>query len=196
MLGAVLLGGGTLPALQADTGQDAWLRYAPLPTGARARYEGLPAALIVLGDSAVLTTARDEMGRGVLGMIGRTLRHDANVQEKTIILGTVTAIRKILPGFEVPDSIEGDGFVLASRPVRGFDCLIITSTTERGVLYGVFAFLSKMARGENITALDDVSQPPVSMRWVDEWDNLNGTIERGYAGPSIFFENGRCARAI
>lgn len=190
MLGAVLLGGGTPPALQADTGQDAWLRYAPIPTGARARYEGFPAALIVLGDSSVLKTARDEMGRGVLGMIGRTLRHDANVREKTIILGTVAAIRQIVPGFELPSPIEGDGFVLASRPVRGFDCLIIASTTERGVLYGVFAFLSKMARGENITALDDVSQPPVWMRWVDEWDNLNGTIERGYAGASIFFENG------
>ncbi|MBZ5650981.1 MAG: glucosiduronase [Acidobacteriia bacterium] len=185
-----MLAGGTVPALHADSGQNAWLRYAPPGTVARAKYEALPAALVVLGDSAVLTAARDEMDRGVMGMIGRTLRHDADIQDKTIILGTVTAIRKIAPGFEVPDPIEGDGFLLASRQVRGFDCLIITSTTERGVLYGVFAFLSKMARVANVAALNEVSQPSVPIRWIDQWDNLNGTIERGYAGPSIFFDSG------
>ncbi|HTV08095.1 MAG TPA: alpha-glucuronidase [Candidatus Aquilonibacter sp.] len=34
------------------------------------------------------------------------------------------------------------------------------------------------------------SAPSAPIRWVDEWDNMNGTIERGYAGPSIFFDNG------
>jgi alpha-glucuronidase len=61
---------------------------------------------------------------------------------------------------------------------------------SKTISLGVFAFLSKVARGENIAALDEVNQPLVPTRWVDQWDNLNGTIERGYAGPSIFFQNG------
>jgi len=190
LLGAVLLGGGAALALHADTGQDAWLRYAPLGAVARAKYETLPAALVAPEHSAVLTTARDEMVRGVVKMMGRTLRPDGSVKEKAIILGTINAIREIVPGFKSTKPLEGDGFLLASRRVRGFDCIIITSTTEQGVLYGVFAFLSMMARGGNVTALDHVSQPLVPIRWVDQWDNLNGTIERGYAGPSIFFQNG------
>jgi len=189
-LGAMLLAGRAAPALQAQTGQDAWLRYAALETVARAKYQTLPAAVVVPEGSAVLTAARDEMVRGLIGMLGRTLRLDENVKEKAIILGTINAIQRIVPGFESPKPLAGDGFLLASRRVHGFDCIVITSTTERGVLYGVFAFLSKMARGENVAALDQVSQPLVSIRWADEWDNLNGTIERGYAGPSIFFENG------
>jgi alpha-glucuronidase len=190
LLGAVLLGGGATRALQSETGQDAWLRYARLDRVARAKYEALPAAVVVPEDSAVLTAARNEMVRGVSGMMGRALRLDGSVQEKAIILGTIKALRKIVPGLEPPRPLEGDGFLLASRRVRGFDCIIITSTTERGVLYGVFAFLSKVARGENIAALDEVNQPLVPTRWVDQWDNLNGTIERGYAGPSILFQNG------
>ncbi len=190
ILGAVLLGGGVASALQAETGQEAWLRYAPLETAARTKYQALPTALVVPEDTAVLTAARHEMADGVMGMLGRTLRLDGNVKEKAIILGTIDAIVKIVPGFESPRALQGDGFLLAHRRVRGFDCIIITSTTERGVLYGVFAFLSKMARGEDVSALSEFSQPLVSMRWVDQWDNLNGTIERGYAGPSIFFENG------
>jgi len=189
-LGAMLLAGRAAPALQAQTGQDAWLRYAALETVARAKYQTLPAAVVVPEGSALLTSARDEMVRGFIGMLGRTLRLDENVKEKAIILGTINAIQRIVPGFESPKPLAGDGFLLASRRVHGFDCIVITSTTERGVLYGVFAFLSKMARGENVAALDQVSQPLVSIRWADEWDNLNGTIERGYAGPSIFFENG------
>jgi len=186
----VVLGAGAPPALQADAGQDGWLRYAPLETRARAQYEVLPSTLIVLGNSAVLTAAGDEVVRGVMGMMGRHLRRDRNVQDKAIIVGTLAAIRNLVPEFEPPGPLEGDGFLLASRQVRGFDCLIISSSTERGVLYGVFAFLSKMARGESVAHLDEVGRPLVSLRWVDQWDNLNGTIERGYAGPSIFFENG------
>ena len=47
ILGAVLLGGGAATALQAETGQDAWLRYAPLDKVARAKYQALPTALVV-----------------------------------------------------------------------------------------------------------------------------------------------------
>jgi hypothetical protein len=101
-LGAMLLAGRAAPALQAQTGQDAWLRYAALETVARAKYQTLPAAVVVPEGSAVLTAARDEMVRGFIGMVGRTLRLDENVKEKAIILGTINAIQRIVPGFESP----------------------------------------------------------------------------------------------
>jgi alpha-glucuronidase len=118
-------------------------------------------------------------------MMGRTLHLDGNVREKAIILGTINGIRKIVPGFESPKPLQGDGFLLASRRVRSFDCIIITSTTERGVLYGGFAFLSMMARGENVTTRPCKSAPS-SDSLGDHVQLLNGTIERGYAGhPSL-----------
>jgi alpha-glucuronidase len=190
ILGAVVFGVGTPSALRADAGQDAWLRYAPLEAVTRANYEALPSTVVVLGDSSVLTAARDEMLRGAMGMLGRTLRRGNGVRERAIVLGTLTAIQNLDPGFALPSQLQGDGFALAERQVHGFDCLIVTSTTEPGVLYGVFALLSRIARNQNVAALHQVEQPYVPIRWVDQWDNLNGTIERGYAGPSIFFEKG------
>jgi len=83
-----------------------------------------------------------------------------------------------------------DGFWLTSGKVHGFDCLVIAGKTDRGVLYGAFALLRKIARGESISTLDQKEQPSAQIRWVDQWDNLDGRIERGYAGPSIFFDNG------
>ena len=67
---------------------------------------------------------------------------------------------------------------------------MITAASDRGVLYGVFALLSKIARGESIAAIDEVQQPYAPIRWVNQWDNLDGRIERGYGGPSIFFADG------
>src|SRR2546426_12000558 len=54
ILGMLLLGGWGIELLHADAGQDGqrtWLRYAPLEGAAQAKYESLPASLIVLGDS-------------------------------------------------------------------------------------------------------------------------------------------------
>ncbi|HVI78569.1 MAG TPA: alpha-glucuronidase, partial [Candidatus Acidoferrum sp.] len=50
--------------------------------------------------------------------------------------------------------------------------------------------LRKIALEESLDHLDDLQQPYAPLRWIDQWDNLDGRIERGYAGPSIFFENG------
>jgi alpha-glucuronidase len=47
-----------------------------------------------------------------------------------------------------------------------------------------------MAQGQSLAELNELQQPQSRLRWVNDWDNLNGSIDRGYGGPSIFFENG------
>ncbi len=78
---------------------------------------------------------------------------------------------------------------LISTRIKGQNVLVITGATERAVLYGAFALLRKIAEGESTAALNEVQQPSAPVRWVNQWDNLDGSIERGYAGRSIFFEN-------
>ena len=157
----------------------------------RARYESLPAKAIVLGDSPVLRSAKEELLRGVKGMTGKIVGIENGVSEKAIILGTLEAIHDVAPGAVPPRPLPADGFWLVASQVRGLDCLIVTSPTDRGVLYGVFALLGKLARGEDVTRLNELQRPWVALRWVDQWDNLDGTIERGYAGASIFFAKGQ-----
>jgi alpha-glucuronidase len=67
--------------------------------------------------------------------------------------------------------------------------ILITASTDRGVLYGAFALLEKIALAEPIANLNETHQPAVPVRWVNHWDNLEGTIERGYGGRSIFWDN-------
>lgn len=190
ILAAVLLA-AAMGSAHAETGQDAWLRYAPLEKTTRSNYDSLPATVVALGDSVVVRTAQDEMVRGITGMLGRSLQKEKSVHERSIVLGTIAEIHQLVPKFRPSGTVGEDGFLLSRVEIHGFDCVVVTSPTDRGLLYGVFALLSKIARNQNATELNQWEQPQVPVRWIDQWDNLNGTIERGYAGPSIFFEKGQ-----
>ena len=50
---------------------------------------------------------------------------------------------------------------------------------------------ARSLKQHSLAKLDEASAPWAAIRWTNEWDNPDGTIERGYAGPSIFFENGK-----
>jgi alpha-glucuronidase len=177
--------------LYAEGGENAWLRYAELDKKAAQQYESLPANAVALGDSVVIKTAQAELIRGVRGMLDRTLRASNKLpQEPAIILGTLADVQKIDPALKPARKLEEDGFWITNAHMHGFSSIIITAANDRGVLYGVFTLLSKIAQNESLATLNELQQPYASIRWVDQWDNPNGTIERGYGGPSIFFENG------
>jgi len=178
--------------LTAESTHDAWLRYAPIEGPARAKYASLPAVVVVLGDSPVLTTAQGELIRSVRSMLGRTLRAEKNLQrENAIVLGTLASIRAVAPEFSPRSPLGEEGFWLTAQDLHGFQCLIVAATTERGVLYGVFTLLGKMAQNADLFSLNEAQRPYAPLRWVDQWDNLDGGIERGYGGRSIFFEDGK-----
>jgi alpha-glucuronidase len=177
--------------VHAETGTDAWLRYARLDADTAKRYTSLPSSAIVLGDTGALTTAQEELVRGLSGMLGKNLRTGSRVPtESAIVIGTVEQLRKFAPNFRIVRGLDGDAFWITFAEIRGFHCVIITGASDRGVLYGVFAFLSRIARHASLSALDDVQRPSAPVRWANQWDNLDGSIERGYGGRSVFFENG------
>ena len=180
--------------LRAETGYEAWLRYAPLQNSAQQKYTSLPASVVVLGKSEVLNSAHDELVRGIRGMLGRRLRVDSQVREPAIVLGTLTALSNLAPALRAKRQLqtgwETDGFWLVTRRVNGFRCLVVASNADRGVLYGAFALLRKIALSEDVIGIDEIQVPYAPIRWANEWNNLDGTIERGYAGPSIFFAGG------
>jgi alpha-glucuronidase len=173
--------------LTAETGREAWLRYAPVGDPEKRGDHRLPPVVVRLGDSSVLRSAQQELVRGLTRMLSRETRGmDTLPPGDAILLGTVASLRSAIPGFAPPKEMKDDGFWLARAPGR----LIVAGANERGVLYGAFALLGRISREEPLGALDDLQEPYAPIRWVDQWDNLDGTIERGYAGRSLFFEHG------
>src|SRR5205085_4423589 len=142
-------------------------------------------------------SAQQELVRGIRGMLGRTLRAEPRVaNEGAIVLGTLDELKARAPQFALTASLEPDGYWLKTVRVNGTRHIIITASNDRGVLYGSFALLRKIALGESIAELDERQSPSTRLRWVNQWDNLNGSIERGYGGPSIFWENGHARQDL
>ena len=180
-----------LQKAHTDNGYDAWLRYTPLKEAERAKFGLFPTTLVARNDSHLLQTAQGELIRGVQGMLGRTLRVEKELsKESAIVMGTLGELHSVVPDLLPPKNLSADGYWLANERVKGHDCIIIAGTTDRGTLYGVFALLRKIAFAEDLSHLQETQGPANPIRWVNEWDNLDGRIERGYGGRSIFFENG------
>jgi alpha-glucuronidase len=180
-----------IATLRAEDGSQGWLRYAsPLRNGIPAGYAAMPSALVNLDAASTSASAQREMLRGVRGMLGRTLRVEAQISwNDAWVLGTVEEVHAALPGFHA-SPLKPDGYAIAVLRAQGRTWWIVAGADPRGVLYGAFRVLAGIARGESFAAMQGSSSPAAPIRWVDEWDDLNGAIERGYAGRSIFFEDG------
>lgn len=94
----------------------------------------------------------------------------------------------------------GEGYHLYARPAQQGDNIqyeaTITASNPIGLLYGAYelirlqntdAYNTGIGNQQNFSkAIDETEKPQVGLRILNHWDNLDGSIERGYAGKSIF----------
>jgi len=180
-------------AAGAENGQSAWLRYARLDD-ARVRRAGgdLPASVVIVEDAAPVRKARDELVAGIRGMLGAELKSVSELPaEGAIVVGTLARLHEAAPGLQLAGTLPVDGYWLKTAALGGARYLVVAGESDRAVLYGAFAVLRKVALGESVTSLDEKQGPYAPIRWVNEWNNIDGSIERGYGGRSIFWEGGR-----
>ncbi len=116
-------------------------------------------------------TAVDECTRGMKRLFGPDIFQSDS--DYSIIL----KIDNSLPKESYRLTTEENGFY-----IEGGD--------QSGVLYGVFATMLRLGSGEVFENINENSAPAVPLRLLNHWDNLDGSVERGYAGKSIFFKGG------
>ena len=181
------------PFVQAETGAEGWLRYAILSKQAAQHYNSLPRHIVELTNSPIARNAAAELSRGLNSMLGKftqLVSFSASLPPKeTFLIGTPAEIQQMLPSWKLPASISAEGFSISRFKFTGHTYWIIAGGSDRGELYGIFHVLEQIAQQKSLTA--DAESPSSPIRWVNQWDNLDGSIERGYAGRSIFFDNGQ-----
>ncbi|KIJ48597.1 glycoside hydrolase family 67 protein [Sphaerobolus stellatus SS14] len=180
-----------LSLVAAEDGLNGWLRYAQLPT-ANLNHAPIPANVIALNSTASspVFVAGQELQKGIQGIFDKqtNLAHSADKGKggsPSVIVGTVDEYTKAVGKLDSLPQLEKDGFWLSTKGPT----VQILGQNERGALYGTFEYLSMLAQG-NFSQVAYATNPHAPIRWVNQWDNLDGSIERGYGGPSIFFANG------
>jgi alpha-glucuronidase len=174
---------------QAETGSEGWLRYSRITdAGVLRQYQALPHRIVQLGASAVGKSAASELELGLHSMVGADLQQGSQLSDAdAFLLGTSEELHRSLPKWTYPQ-LATDAFSVSTLRESGHTYWIIAGGNQNGVLYGVFHLLEQIAEQRKLTP--DSETPSAPIRWVNQWDNFNGTIERGYAGRSIFFDNG------
>ena len=171
----------------AEDGLAGWLRYAPLPSSVATECI-LPDKIICLNssESSPIYTASQELQKGLEGILSQQIDViNQGDSQSSLVVGTITEHTDVYGNLPSLPHLEEDGFWLS---IQGSTVQIL-GQNERGALYGAFEYLSMLAQG-NFSQVEYASNPNAPVRWINQWDNLDGSIERGYGGASIFFSNG------
>jgi len=171
------------PLARAEDGYDLWLRYMRADAATSARIAAHGQVIAAPGDSATMQVARNELLRGITGLTGATPTLSNIVAPGALWLATP----RTAPALPLKlDGLGQEGYAIRSIRVEGKPVTLIAANSDSGLLHGAFHWLRLAQSGAALDAIDIRSAPRIGLRLLNHWDNLDGTVERGYAGSSIW----------
>jgi len=159
------------------------------PGNAPRNYRRIVRQIRVDGTSATCGIIRDELRSATTAMLGSAVSVNENgLADGTVIAGTPgnSPLVRDLNWTADLRAVGDEGFVMRSVRIAEHPATVIASNTEIGALYGSFHFLRLMQTGRPMERIGITERPALRLRLMNHWDNPNGTIERGYAGRSLW----------
>jgi alpha-glucuronidase len=176
-------------AARAEDGYDLWLRYAPVESAAlRDTYVRAFAGLVVQQTPATAAIVTKEVQRGLKGLAGIDVPVWTTVSgDGALVIGTASSpIVGALGWGDVLTGLGPEGYVIRNARVAGKRAIVVASAGDSGALYGTFHLLRLLSSATPIQRLDVREKPRHQVRVLNHWDNLDGSIERGYGGRSLW----------
>ncbi|WNH54749.1 alpha-glucuronidase family glycosyl hydrolase [Stenotrophomonas oahuensis] len=172
---------------RAEDGYALWMRYVPLPSALAAERSEQLQEIVAPDGTPTQRAAREELVRGLTGLLGHapTLRTTI-AGDSGLILGTPQTSSLIAPLQDELAELGNGGYLIRRMRRDGRDVILVAARQDIGVLYGAFHLLRMLQTGAPLDRLDVRESPRVALRVLDHWDNLDGYVERGYAGRSLW----------
>ena len=141
------------------------------------------------GGSPTVEVIRSELKNGLRAIFGHdVLLSDSNTESGAIVVGA-PASSPIIASLGLQAKLQRlghDGYVIYSTTNSDDAMTVIASQSEAGALYGTFHFLRLIQTRQSMAHLDISEKPMLQRRLLDHWDNPDGSVERGYAGSSLW----------
>jgi len=173
--------------LKAEDGYRLWLRYDKIDNNIiLQQYRNAISSIHFYGSSPTLIAAKNELLHGLRGLLDKKIPVANTISNHSLLVYTKSSsVVALHTGIDYV-ALGKEGFVIRSIKAGQKNSIVITANTDIGVLYGVFHFLRLLQTHQNIQKLFIKTVPKIQNRILDHWDNLNRTVERGYAGISIW----------
>jgi alpha-glucuronidase len=169
---------------RAEDGYELWLRYRLLDSHSQRVLAPAVTGVFLESTTPTLEAAATELRRGIGAMVGRV--PGSQLENGSIALGT-PATSEIIRKLKLPlHRLGEEGYLIRSITYGGRRLTLIAANSDKGVLYGTFALLRRMQVGETVFNLNISDRPDLTLRVLNHWDNLDGFVERGYAGKSLW----------
>ncbi len=169
----------------ANDGYKLWLQYQPLQHNAQ-QYKSYLQQVQLVGTSPTHDVIKKELELATAGFFEGKL--DPKISSGSNKAKLWIGLDKDLPTTlknqlqAKTEAIVGDGYHIRTQQGKVW----LTAKTEVGLLYATFGLLRQIQTGQPLGNLDILENPAIQRRLLNHWDNLNRTVERGYAGFSIW----------
>jgi alpha-glucuronidase len=176
--------------LKNEDGYRLWLRYNKVDDSNRlTQYREVIGSVSILVEGAAYDIIKYELDLALPSLldkiisIGRTKKTG-----NTVVAGTVKNLKRIdmdIPQFDC-HKMGDEGFLIRNTTTGENERIVITANSDAGVIAGIFHFLRLLQTYQDICKIDILSCPRIHRRLLSHWDNIDGSIERGYAGRSLW----------
>jgi alpha-glucuronidase len=154
------------------------MKWTQLWLGYHKIYDGDSAWQIALdgfgGEQRVIANALEEFKKAIEALTG-----------EKVLGGSETASNSKTLTVSKKDSIPAEGYKVSGTQ----EGITLEASDERGALYGVFSIIRQIACGKRANEVSEETCPSNPLRMMNHWDNMDGSIERGYSGESFFYVN-------
>lgn len=190
-LGIILIALMVVGATKSSLGEDGyrvWLRYDLVEDAQKlSQYRQSIKYWVALDDSPTINAAKEELQLGLTGMLGQPVNGVSSITSGTVVLGKASAPELSKLDFVKNNALSADdSYLIFTTTIDKKKVIVIAGKEDIGVLYGTFHFLRLLQTRQDIANLSIQNSPKVKLRILNHWDNLDRTVERGYAGLSIW----------
>ncbi len=173
--------------VNAENGSRLWLRYETVPPSLGSELLEKITAIQHNSQNPSMIVAANELQEAMMGFTGARIPVVGKPDAPGILLVTANTrmARRLGLNAELRN-MHPDGYLIKTARLNNVTHTIIASPTETGVLYGSFDWIRQIQSGNYDHQIIVKSEPHFDLRMLNHWDNLDGTIERGYAGYSLW----------
>ena len=163
-----------------------WLQYNTIHNSNLAEeYATFLKAVQVRDTSTTRTVIINEISTALASMLG--VQPDFNTSSPNLIISKLTDLSEIERN-QLKDvtKIELEGFLIQTINIENKNVLVIAGLNKTGLLYGTYYLLKQMQQNKPLSNIRVLENPKIQKRLLNHWDNLDRTVERGYAGFSLW----------
>lgn len=159
---------------KADDGYRLWLKYDKIQNaGLIAVYRSqINSIRVIAPNTPVIQSAVQELKTGLKGLLNKEIPTTIVSRSNQIVLELVSPANQV----------NTEGYSIKKQNGN----IWIKANSDKGLLYGSFAFLRTIQTNQSLDKMDITDAPKIKIRMLNHWDNVVGTIERGYAGSSLW----------